>query len=157
MWRPGADMALLVSNVRRHDVVRMFSTTVHGERGTETEVEVSAVAVPPGKPEMIVLVVRDVSRRMATPDDGSRLLSALGPITEQIGRTSLRNLVDETTSVVEMHYVKAALDLAGGNRTAAAEMLGLSRQSLYTKLKRYNLEDGKGLPENDNDPARRKR
>lgn len=157
MWRPGADMALLVSNVRRHDVVRMFSTTVHGERGTETDVEVSAVAVPPGKPEMIVLIVRDVSRRLASADDGSRLLSALGPITEQIGRTSLRHLVDETTSVVEMHYVKAALELAGGNRTAAAEMLGLSRQSLYTKLKRYNIEDGKGQPENDNDPARRKR
>lgn len=157
MWRPGADMSLLVSNVRRHDAVRMFSSTVHGERGTETDVEVSAVAVPPGKPEMIVMLVRDVSRRLGSGDDGSRLLSALGPITEQIGRTSLRHLVDETTSVVEMHYVKAALDLAGGNRTAAAEMLGLSRQSLYTKLKRYNLEDGKGQPEHDNDPARRKR
>ena len=157
MWRPGADMSLLVSNVRRHEVVRMFSTTVHGELGTETDVEVSAVAVPPGKPEDIVLLVRDVSRRLNSGDDGNRLLSALGPITEQIGRASLRNLVDETTSVVEMHYVKAALDLAGGNRTAAAEMLGLSRQSLYTKLKRYHLEDGKGQPDTNNDPARRKR
>lgn len=157
MWRPGADMSLLVSNVRRHDVVRSFSTTVHGERGAEMDVEVSAVAVPPGKPDSIVLIVRDVSRRLPSVDDGSRLVSALGPITEQIGRSSLRNLVDETTSVVEMHYVKAALELAGGNRTAAAEMLGLSRQSLYTKLKRYNLEDGRGQPENDNDPTRRKR
>ena len=66
-------------------------------------------------------------------------------------------LSQSLTSVVEMHYVKAALDLAGGNRTAAAEMLGLSRQSLYTKLKRYHLEDGKGQPDTNNYPARRKR
>ena len=34
-----------------------------------------------------------------------------------------------------------ALELAGGNRTATAELLGLSRQSLYAKLNRYGLED----------------
>jgi transcriptional regulator PpsR len=157
MWRPGADMPLLISNLRRHDTVRLFSTTIHGERGTETDVEVSAIAVPPGKPDTIALLLRDVSRRFSSIEDGGRLLSALGPITEQIGRTSLRNLVDETTSVVEKHYVKAALELAAGNRTAAAEMLGLSRQSLYTKLKRYHLDDDKGQADGDNDPGRRKR
>ena len=33
-----------------------------------------------------------------------------------------------------------ALDLTGGNRTATAELLGLSRQSLYVKLDRYGLD-----------------
>jgi len=37
--------------------------------------------------------------------------------------------------------VKQALELAGENRTATAELLGLSRQSLYAKLNRYGLED----------------
>jgi DNA-binding NtrC family response regulator len=32
------------------------------------------------------------------------------------------------------------LELTGDNRTAAAELLGLSRQSLYTKLKRYDID-----------------
>lgn len=140
LWQPGADLALLISNVRRHDSIRLFSTTIHGELGTETEVEVSATGNVAGKPEFIGVLVRDISRRVPTQADGSHLLSALGPITEQVGRTSLRNLVDETVGVVERHYVKAALDLAGGNRTAAAEILGLSRQSLYTKLNRYGLE-----------------
>ena len=44
-----------------------------------------------------------------------------------------------TVEVVEQHYVRAALELANGNRTSAAEILGLSRQSLYAKLDRYNL------------------
>lgn len=139
LWRPGADLPLLIGNVRRHETVRLFSTTLHSDLGSETEVEVSAAGDVAGKPELIGLIVRDISRRLSAQGDGSQLLSALGPITEQIGRTSLRKLVDETTSVVERHYVKAALDLAGGNRTAAAEILGLSRQSLYMKLNRYEL------------------
>jgi len=50
--------------------------------------------------------------------------------------------VKETVGAVERHYVKEALELANGNRTAAAEILGLSRQSLYTKLNRYELDGG---------------
>ena len=60
--------------------------------------------------------------------------TALGSISEQIGKSSLRRLVKNTVSIVERHYVKQALELAGGNRTATAELLGLSRQSLYAKL-----------------------
>jgi DNA-binding NtrC family response regulator len=63
----------------------------------------------------------------------------LGSLTEQIGKTSLRKLVQDTVGVVERHYIEAALELTAGNRTAAAEILGLSRQSLYAKLDRYDL------------------
>jgi DNA-binding NtrC family response regulator len=65
----------------------------------------------------------------------------LESLTKQIGKTTLRKLVDDTVAVVEQRYIEAALDLTGGNRTAAAELLGLSRQSLYVKLARYMLED----------------
>lgn len=156
IWRPGADLALLVSNVRRHESVRLFSTTIHGELGTEMDVEISAVAYPAAaKAESIALVIRDVSRRLTSGESSNWLMSALGPITEQIGRTSLRNLVDDTTGIVERHYVKAALSLAGGNRTAAAEILGLSRQSLYTKLKRYHLDE-EGAEDEDKKGPRKK-
>ena len=40
-----------------------------------------------------------------------------------------------------MNVNSKALELAGGNRTATAELLGLSRQSLYAKLNLYGLED----------------
>jgi DNA-binding protein Fis len=35
--------------------------------------------------------------------------------------------------------IEAALDLTSNNRAAASEMLGLSRQSLYVKLRKYGL------------------
>ena len=42
--------------------------------------------------------------------------------------------------LVERYYIEAALERADGNRTATAELLGLSRQSLYMKLNRYGLD-----------------
>jgi Bacterial regulatory protein, Fis family len=59
-----------------------------------------------------------------------------------IGRSSLRELVRETTDVIERLCIEAALKLTGGNRATAAEMLGLSRQSLYAKLRRHGVGDG---------------
>ena len=35
-----------------------------------------------------------------------------------------------------------ALTQAGGNRSKAAKLLGISRSSLYNKLKALNLESG---------------
>ena len=45
--------------------------------------------------------------------------------------------------------IESALELTNGNRTAAAELLGLSRQSLYAKLNRYGLDGDSGLSPED--------
>ena len=47
----------------------------------------------------------------------------------------------ETTDVIERLCIEAALELTRDNRASAAEMLGLSRQSLYVKLRRHGLGD----------------
>jgi transcriptional regulator PpsR len=140
LWQPGADLSVLLGTFHRHRVVRRFSTTIHGELGTETEVEVSVAGTTNVESQDIGMIIRDVSRRLQSPPDDRRLLSALGSLSEQLGRAPLRKLVDDTIGVVERHHIKSAIETADGNRTAAAEILGLSRQSLYAKLKRYGLE-----------------
>jgi DNA-binding NtrC family response regulator len=60
-------------------------------------------------------------------------------LTELIGRVPLKDLVREATDVIERLCIEAALELTNDNRASAAEMLGLSRQSLYVKLRRYGL------------------
>ncbi len=62
-------------------------------------------------------------------------------MTELVGRVPLKDLVRETTDVIERLCIEAALELTGDNRASAAEILGLSRQSLYVKLRRYGLGD----------------
>ena len=144
--RPGADLSVLLANVQRHRSVRLLSTTIHGELGTDTEVEISAAGNTDAEPEHIAVILRNVTRRLQPSDEGDRLRSALNPIAEQVGKTSLRQLVRGTVDVVEKYYVKAALEMADDNRTAAAQLLGLSRQSLYAKLNRYNLDGASALP-----------
>jgi DNA-binding NtrC family response regulator len=53
----------------------------------------------------------------------------------------LRDLVRESTDMIEKLCIEAALELTNDNRASAAELLGLSRQSLYAKLHRYDLLD----------------
>ena len=65
----------------------------------------------------------------------------MAQITQQVGRVPLKALVRQSTDVVEKLCIEAALNLTGDNRASAAELLGLSRQSLYSKLRRHNLGD----------------
>ncbi|MGJ4952778.1 transcriptional regulator PpsR [Bradyrhizobium sp. HKCCYLS20291] len=139
LMRPGADLSVLISNVERHGAVRLLSTTIQGELGTETEVEISAAAHGLDGQRRIGLVLRNISRRLSPTAEHDNLRTALAAMNESVGKTPLRDLVRSTVEVVEQHYVRAALELANGNRTSAAEILGLSRQSLYAKLDRYNL------------------
>jgi len=40
----------------------------------------------------------------------------------------------------EIEYIKQVLSETGGNKTVAAETLGIDRVSLWRKIKRYRLE-----------------
>jgi transcriptional regulator PpsR len=140
LGRPGADLQVLLATLREHGVARLFSTSVRGEYGSVAEVEVSAVMAPPGTEPCVGLVIRDVGRRLASGPQGARdLTRAVEQLTELVGRVALKDLVRDTTDLVERHFIEAALELTGHNRTSAAEVLGVSRQSLYVKLRRYQL------------------
>jgi transcriptional regulator PpsR len=150
LGRPGADLTVLLANVLRLGAVRLFSTVLRAELGREVEAEVSASGQGGrngGKQGgTIGVFIRDVSPRLSTATPGKGINGLMESLTRQIGKTTLRKLVDDTIAVVEQRYIEAALDQTGGNRTAAAELLGLSRQSLYVKLGRYGLEEDARLP-----------
>ena len=138
--RPGADLSVLLANLNRHGAVRLFATSIQGGLGGETEVEISAVGNPAIRPAYVALLIRDVGRRIAVTEGEACLQSALSAIIEQTEKSSLKVLVRDTVELVERHYISAALDLSEGNRTAAAEILGLSRQGFYKKLAQYEME-----------------
>ncbi|HEX2942714.1 MAG TPA: transcriptional regulator PpsR [Rhodopila sp.] len=138
--RPGADLGVLLANLHRHGSVRLFATTIQGELGAEAAVEISAAGNTPARPGQIALLVRDVGRRLSATDSAPNLQSALSAVIEQSGNAPLRTLVRDTVALVERHYIIAALSLTDGNRTAAAEMLGLSRQGFYKKLAQYEID-----------------
>ncbi|WP_200305303.1 transcriptional regulator PpsR [Paracraurococcus ruber] len=138
--RPGATLANLLAQLERHGKVRLFATHLTGELGAEADVELTAVLGSGPAAESVAVVLRDVSRRLPENAAGDPLRRGLAEITGQIGRTPLPTLVRDTAAVIERHCIEAALQLANGRRTAAAELLGLSRQSLYMKLNRYGMD-----------------
>jgi PAS domain-containing protein len=72
---------------------------------------------------------------------GAELPRSVDQLTELIGRVPLKDLVREATDMIERLCIEAALEKTNDNRASAAELLGLSRQSLYVKLHRYGLGD----------------
>ncbi len=138
--RPGADLSMMLAVLKKHDSVRLMSTAVRGEHGGTTEVEVSAAMTSEGSEPAVGFIIRNVTRRVAAGPQGARdLTRAVEQLTGLVGRVSMPDLLRDTVELVERHYIEAALELTHDNRTAAAEVLGLSRQSLYVKLRRHRL------------------
>jgi transcriptional regulator PpsR len=141
LGRAGVDLDVIVANLKQHGSVRLFATVLRGEQGATLDVEVSAVALGHGRAQSFGFSIRDVGRRLAPPRQGGELPHSAEQLTELIGRVPLKDLVRETTDVIEKLCIEAALQLTGDNRASAAEMLGLSRQSLYVKLRRFGFAD----------------
>ncbi|WP_291158716.1 transcriptional regulator PpsR [Gemmatimonas sp. UBA7669] len=140
--RPGADFGVFLSMLRKNGAVRLMATSAFGALGHQSEVEVSAVWVPEGEEPCIGFSIRDIGRRLAGGPQGARdLTRAVEELTTLVGRVSLPDLVRDTVDLVERHFIEAALELTNDNRTSAAEVLGVSRQSLYVKLRRHKLAD----------------
>ena len=140
--RDGIDFNVLMANLRQRAGVRLFATSLRGELGGRTDVEISAAAaITNGKP-VYCFAIRNVAGRVRSEAKRTRELPhSVEQLTELVGRVSLKELVRETTDMIERLCIEAALELTRDNRASAAEMLGLSRQSLYVKLRRYGLTD----------------
>jgi transcriptional regulator PpsR len=142
LGRPGLDFSLLANQLREHQSLKQFSTTLRGEYGSTTEVEICAVAVPEGGEPYCGFTIRDVSNRLpAERRSNAERPRSVEQLTELVGRVPLKELVRESTDMIERLCIEAALELTGDNRASAAEILGLSRQGLYAKLHRHGIAD----------------
>jgi transcriptional regulator PpsR len=147
LGRTGVDLNVLISNLRQRGAVRLFATVMRGEYGATSDVEISGVAVPDGEQPCMGFTIRDVSRRLAgEASAGREVPRSVGQMTELVGRVPLKDIVRDTTDLIEQLCIEAALELTHDNRASAAEMLGLSRQSLYVKLRRFNIGDLAAAP-----------
>lgn len=164
LGRNNVEFNVLMANLKQKLRLRSFVIGLRGEDGTLYEVETSAVAMLSGVPQCYAFTMRNL--RALTGIAGSLSMSgavsaagglppslgaggrgkALVPsgrsaeeLKALVGRAPLKQIVAETTDIVEKLCIEAALALAGQNRVAAAEMLGVSRQSLYMKMRQLRI------------------
>jgi len=140
LQRGSVDLKVMTENAARSGRMRLYPTRVSGEFGSPRAVEISVTAIQAGQQGLFGFVIRDASRidtvRAAgapVPEDNVR------SVMELVGSATLKEIVTETTDVVERMCIETAIELTMNNRVAAAEMLGLSRQSLYVKLRKFDL------------------
>jgi transcriptional regulator PpsR len=141
LGQTAVDLNVLIANLRQRGSVRLFASTLRGEHGVATAVEISAVSVMNSERECFGFSIRNIGRRLRGDSPAPHLPRSVEQLTELVGRISLKDLVRETTDIIERLSIETALEMTGDNRASAAEMLGLSRQSLYVKLRRYGLAE----------------
>jgi transcriptional regulator PpsR len=137
--RGTVDMKVLLDNARRAGHLRMYSTKVTTDFDGQVAVDISATWLNDRTNPVMALVVRDASRSEALRSTMTTTDSNMRNVLDLVGSSSLKDIVAETTNVVEKICIETAVELTRNNRVAAAEMLGLSRQSLYVKLRKYGL------------------
>lgn len=137
------DVGITLANVLRHERLRMLPATLRGISGQITHVELSIVKLAHSFPPGFGIVARNV---MSRPTDRGRQAQQWPhpgeAIEDLVGKVPLKELVRYEIDVLEKKCITAALKITGNNRAAAAKVLGLSRQGLYTKMHRYSLTTG---------------
>ena len=137
--RPGIDFGLLTSQLADHGTLRNFATIARAADGHEDDIEISAVTSIEGGETRHGFSVRSVAKRLVPVADDRAIPRSVEQLTELVGRVSLKEIVRESTDLIERLCIEAALTYTADNRASAAEILGLSRQSLYSKLHRHGL------------------
>jgi len=139
LGRAGIDLNVLLANLRQRGHVKLFATTLRSQNGGSIPVEISAASVPHSDLGGLGFTIRDIGRRLVTEGGRHDIPQSAEQLSELVGRVPLREIVGETTDLIEKLAIEAALKLTQDNRATAAEILGLSRQSLYVKLRQYGI------------------
>ena len=135
--RGTVDLKVLLDNATRNGRIKSFATRLLTPFGDDVPVEASAVHLADPNHPGFGLILRDAPRVEAARNVQSG--APVRPARDLVGAATLKEIVAETTDVIEKMCIETALELTDDNRVAAAEMLGLSRQSLYVKLRKYDL------------------
>jgi transcriptional regulator PpsR len=137
--RGAVDWGVINTSLRQQKPLRNFATEVRTLSGMTLPVEISGVYL--AKPEpLFVMFVRDLNRRIQSSTQPSQLLpNPFAELSQLVGRRPIKDIVGDTVDTIERMCIEAALELTHNNRASAAEMLGLSRQSLYVKLRKFGI------------------
>lgn len=122
---------------RRAEVAALVQALLDAEPGPRRRLHPDAAARLaardwPGNARELVAVVAAAAARSASLELGAELFGADVPS----GAADALPLGDRSLRAVERELIRRVLIESGGNRTRAARVLGIDRQTLYNKLRR---------------------
>jgi transcriptional regulator PpsR len=126
----------LFAQVRSHGITRGLVTGLLPMDAQVVSIEMSAALLTEGDQERVGFTVRLLERPAVQPTDSiARLGLDLQHLSAQVGHAPLDDLLRQASMVLERHFFAVALQRAGADPTAAASMLGVSRQRLESALR----------------------
>jgi len=139
--RGGVDLGVLLTNLRQSRTLRSFATDLRSLVGVLIPVDITAVTLNGDDPTygFFFHELAGARSRDAMPATSGGMADSVAQLSQLVGRMPMKEIVGETSTMIERMCIQAALELTQNNRASAAEMLGLSRQSLYVKLHRYGM------------------
>jgi transcriptional regulator PpsR len=138
--RTGVELGVLMANLRQRGSAGLFLTVVRSEFGGNTDVEIASSLLQQGEETALAFAIRNIERRLKAAHAASKPITrTVGDLAELVGNVPLKDIVSETTDLIEQLCIEAALQMTGDKRASAALLLGLSRQSLYVKLRRFGI------------------
>ena len=117
-----------------------LETKMQTRFGRQILVEISSTYLGKKNQATLAFVFKDITHMESDRHQTDTVSEkALENVMKLVGSAPLKELVADTSDVVERLCIETAIELTGNNRVAAADMLGVSRQSLYVKLRKYGL------------------
>ncbi len=143
LGRASIDLKIILGTVREYGSIKDYASTITADDGgSPLDVRISAVGFNSGKLSLVAIGIHPVSKAANQPADKPDSLGKNAKeLTQLVGKVPLKQIVTETTDIIEKLGILAALDLTMTNRASAAELLGLSRQGLYIKMRRFGIVD----------------
>jgi len=136
-----ADFDLMMQSLQGKASSQSCVSSITNATSSIKLVDISAVSVAQPR-ACIGMIFRQVdSRQNKGARIDKKLVRSSQELSMLVGKVPLKDILAETTDLIEQLCIKAALDLTQDNRVSASEILGLSRQSLYIKLRKYGLVD----------------
>ena len=136
-----ADFERMMQSLKGKASSQACVSSINNKNGGIKLVDISAVSVTQPR-ACIGMIFRQIdSRKNKDKRIDKKLVRSSEELSMLVGKVPLKEILAETTDLIEQLCIKAALSLTKDNRVSASEILGLSRQSLYIKLRKYGLVD----------------
>ena len=142
LGRANTDLLVMLNSLSQGGQVRLFATQLLSEGKSALPVEISGVAIEQTNGKVFAFTVREIGRRLGRDAKASPVGRSGEDLAALVGRMPLKEIVGETVDIIERLCIESALTMTKNNRASAADMLGLSRQSLYVKLRRFGIDGG---------------
>lgn len=136
-------VASALAEARGRGIAELRAAVAGMHAGRQLDVELSAALLAEGDQECIGLTLRRVDGRLASlPPQIGELAGALDRLAAQVGIASLPELLQEATDLAERHLLEATMNRAQGDGMQAAQLLGISAESLWLRMRHHRIAIG---------------